>query len=125
VLEHALGAGKPATAAASLRALGHGGRDVVPLLWRNVAHERPEIALAAVDALAAAGTVDDVPRLRELEEGGSRALASAARQAVASIQSRLAGASPGQLALAGDAADGQVSLADDARGRVALDRPKT
>jgi hypothetical protein len=125
VLEHALGADKPATAAACLRALGHGGRDVVPLLWRNVAHARPEIALAAIEAIAAAGTVDDVPRLRDLEDGGSRALASAARQAVASIQARLSGASPGQLALAEGAADGRVSLADDARGRVALDRPKT
>ena len=75
VLEYALGAGKHATAAACLRALGHGGRDAVPLLWRNVAHARPEVALAAVEALASAGTVDDVPRLRELEESGTRALA--------------------------------------------------
>jgi hypothetical protein len=124
ILEHALGAGKHATAAACLRALGHGGRDAVPLLWRNAAHARPEIALAAVEALASAGTVDDVPRLRELEESGTRALASAARQAVASIQGRLAGASPGQLALTDGAGEGRVSIADDATGRVALDRPK-
>ena len=125
VLEHALGADKHATAAACLRALGHGGRDATPLLWRNVAHARPEIAQAAVEALASAGTVDDVPRLRELEESGPRALATAARQAVASIQGRLAGASPGQLALTDGAGEGRVSLADDASGRVALERPKT
>jgi hypothetical protein len=68
--------------------------------------------------------VDDVPGLRELEESGTRALASAARQAVASIQGRLAGASPGQLALTDGAGEGRVSIADDASGRVALDRPK-
>jgi hypothetical protein len=124
VLEHALSSRKHATAAACLRALGHAGRDAVPLLWGNVAHARTEIALAALEALAAAGTADDVPRLRELEASGTRALASAARQAVASIQSRLAGASPGQLALT-DGSDGRLSLTDEARGRVALDRQKT
>jgi hypothetical protein len=123
-LEHALGAGKHATAAACLRALGHSGRDAVPLLWRGVAHARPEIARAAVEAIAAAGPVDDVPRLRDLEETGTRALASAARQAVAAIQARLSGASPGQLALTDGAGEGRVSIADDASGRVALDRPK-
>jgi hypothetical protein len=122
VLEHALGADKHATAAACLRALGRAGPDAVPLLWPHVAHARPDVALAAVEALAAAGTVEDVPRLRELEAAGSRALASAARQAVASIQSRLSGASPGQLALAADAG-GRVSVADDARGRLQLGRP--
>jgi hypothetical protein len=123
VLEHALGAGKHATAAACLRALGRAGPLAVPLLWRSVAHARPEVARAAVEAIASAGTADDVPRLRELEARASRALASAARQAIASIQSRLSGASPGQLALAADA-DGRVSVADAAAGRVAIERPK-
>lgn len=123
VLEHALDAGKHATAATCLKALGRSGPEAVPLLWRSVTHARPEIARAAVEALAVAGTADDVPRLRELEANGTRALASAARHAVAAIQSRLAGASPGQLALA-EGPDGRVSLADDARGRVALEPPK-
>ena len=124
VLAHALQADKHATAIACLRALGRAGHDAVPLLWPHVAHARPDVALGAVEALAGAGTVDDVPRLRALEERGARPLASAARQAVASIQARLSDASPGQLALAADAADGRVSLADAAMGRVALDRPE-
>jgi hypothetical protein len=41
---------------------------------------------------------------------------------VARIQSRLAGATPGQLALTTDAA-GHVALAEDAHGRVSLRRP--
>jgi hypothetical protein len=44
----------------------------------------------------------------------------AARQAVASIQSRLPGASPGQLSLA-SADAGALSLAEDETGRLSLD----
>jgi hypothetical protein len=124
VLAHALQSGKHATALACLRALGRSGPDAAPLLWRSVDHARPAIALAAVEALGAAGAADDVPRLRALEQGASRALITAARQAVASIQVRLTGASPGQLTLAGGEAAGSVSLADDAVGRVALERPE-
>jgi hypothetical protein len=125
VLEHALGTERYATAAACLRALGR-GRDAGAraLLWQAAAHARPAIALAALEALGTVGGVDDVPRLRAVESEGPRALASAARQAVASIQARLAGASPGQLALTADALEGRVSVADDPGGRVALDRPK-
>jgi hypothetical protein len=47
-------------------------------------------------------------------------LRRAAREAVATIQSRLQGATPGQLSLS-SSETGQVTLAgDDARGRVSL-----
>jgi 16S rRNA U1498 N3-methylase RsmE len=47
----------------------------------------------------------------------------AVRQAIAEIQSRLPGASPGQLSLAGAEA-GQVSLAGEGqRGQVSLEKP--
>lgn len=121
VLEHALGAAKHATAAACLRALGRGGPDAVPLLWENAAHARAEIALAAIGGLAEAGTIADVPRLRALEQSAPRASAAAARQAIASIQSRAAGASPGQLALSADGAEGRVSVAGGPAGRVSLE----
>jgi hypothetical protein len=124
VLEHALRTERHATAAAGLRALGRGGGSASPLVWRCAAHDRPEISLAALETLGAVGTAGDVPRLRELEEHGARPLASAARQAIASIQARLPGASPGQLTLAADAGGGRVSLPDAAGGRVSLDRPK-
>jgi hypothetical protein len=120
VLDHALQADKRATAVACLRALGRGGRKVAARLWPHVTHPQLEVARAAVEAIGSAGTVDDVPRLRELEAQGERTLASAARQAVASIQARLAGASPGQLAIAGASDAGAVSLADDGGGRVTL-----
>jgi hypothetical protein len=55
--------------------------------------------------------------LREFEgRGGADKVA---REAIARIQSRLTGATPGQLALSGDDS-GHVSLAEDPRGRVAM-----
>jgi len=41
------------------------------------------------------------------------------RQAIAEIQSRLPGASPGQVSLA-EGETGQLSLADDSAGRVSI-----
>jgi hypothetical protein len=121
VLDHALEARKHATAAACLRALGRvGGRKAVARLRQNVAHRETPVARAAIEGLGSAGSVDDVPRLRELEAHGEGTLSSAARQAVASIQARLAGASPGQLAIAGEGGAGGLSLTDDGSGRVTL-----
>ncbi len=54
-----------------------------------------------------------------LGEEDSPALRSAARQAIAEIQSRLSGAEPGQLSLAGGEA-GQLSLSENEAGRVSL-----
>jgi molecular chaperone DnaK (HSP70) len=60
--------------------------------------------------------------LQERKDADKR-LRSAARQAVARIQSRRVGASPGQLSLASDEA-GQLSLADeDPKGQLSLPEP--
>jgi len=61
--------------------------------------------------------------LKEAEREDS-ALRAAARQAIAEIQARLAGAAPGQLSLAG-AESGALSLADDRPGRLSLAPPGT
>ena len=82
----------------------------------------PELSLAAVEALGQAGTVRAVPVIQEVAAGdaGSAEIRRAARQAVAGIQSRVPGASPGQLSIAEGEA-GQLSLAaEDPRGRVSL-----
>ncbi|HEX3526943.1 MAG TPA: hypothetical protein VH988_07735 [Thermoanaerobaculia bacterium] len=59
--------------------------------------------------------------LKELAERSSRdpELFKATRQAIAEIQSRLPGATPGQLSLAGAEA-GQLSLAQAEVGRLSL-----
>ena len=58
-----------------------------------------------------------------LKQAEARARAAdfsrAARQAVAEIQARLPGASPGQLSLASGEA-GRLSLTEDERGRLSL-----
>ena len=83
-----------------------------------------DVCAAVAAALGRVGSASAVLPLKEAasREGASAALRRAARQAVAEIQSRLQGASPGQLSLAeGDA--GQLSLADqDPRGQVSLSK---
>lgn len=81
--------------------------------------ERPSVIRAAVEALGRVGTVAAIPWLRRLAEGGEHSLRGPARQAMAAIQSRLPGASPGQLSIA-TGEEGQLSMADDRGGRVAL-----
>jgi hypothetical protein len=71
--------------------------------------------------LGRVGTVGAVLPLKEAaaHSDASAALQRAVRQAVAEIESRLSGASPGQLSLApGDA--GRVSLVDTSDGAVSL-----
>ena len=125
------------------------GAGVVPTLAKVLAVEKPELAAVAADALgvtgdasaerallaalgsphatvrvAAAralgrvGTTAAVLPLKGLEarDGAARA---AARQAIALIQSRVAGAAPGQLSLAGGES-GQLSLAEEEQGRLSL-----
>ncbi|HYU31630.1 MAG TPA: HEAT repeat domain-containing protein [Thermoanaerobaculia bacterium] len=74
---------------------------------------------ATLEALRAACS-DPSPevRLRAAQELGDE-LQRAARQAIAEIQSRLPGASPGQLSLAGTEA-GQLSLAQIEEGQLSL-----
>ena len=76
---------------------------------------------AAATALGRVGTAAAVQPLQEAAERSWLALGlrSAARQAIAEIQSRLQGASPGQLSLAGTEA-GQLSLAQADAGQLSL-----
>jgi HEAT repeat protein len=128
------------------------GPDAVTMLARVLAVEKGDLAVAAADALGTthdagaeaplvrvldspsgalreaaaralgrAGTATAVPPLKAAESRHYD-LARPARQAIAEIQARLAGAEPGQLSLA--AAEGEVgrlSLADtDPAGRLTL-----
>ena len=72
---------------------------------------------AAAAALGQVGTRDAVLPLRSAERDGE--LRSAARQAIAEIHSRLAGAEQGQLSLAEGEA-GRLSLAEAETGRLSL-----
>jgi HEAT repeat protein len=150
VLEGALRAGRVETAKAAVASLARGGAEAVDAIAPALAGSSDAVAVAAADALGAipsplaedallsalergpdpvrlaaaralgrVGTVRAVLPLRELQEHG-RGGDKAAREAVALIQSRLTGATPGQLALTGDDASGHVSLADDSNGRVTL-----
>ena len=113
------GAGRPSTAQACLEALGRLGRpDAEGLLLQALRREEPPVSVAAARALGRAGTVTAVVPLREAAER-SGDLRRPARQAIAEIQARLAGAAPGQLSLAGGAA-GALSIADGEPGRLTL-----
>jgi HEAT repeat protein len=108
-------------ALAAARALGasKGAGAEVPLL-HALSSPDMDTAIAAAAALGQAGTASAVMPLKEAAERSSGALRKAAREAIAEIQSRLGGASPGQLSLA-DGEAGQLSLADeDPRGRVSI-----
>ena len=108
-------------AVAAARALGDSGegsaeRALLTALGRN----DEGVGVAAAKALGRVGTASAVLRLRGVESSsGDDALRRAAREAVAEIQSRLTGATPGQLSLA-SGETGQLSLAQDESGRVAL-----
>ncbi len=77
--------------------------------------------MAAAKALGRVGSARAVLPLKEVAERSRRdlELRPAARQAIGEIQSRLQGASPGQLSLAGAEA-GQLSLAQAEAGRLSF-----
>jgi len=78
------------------------------------------VKLAAAVALGRSGSAAAVASLRQIETASPDAAhRRAARQAIAEIQERLTGASPGQLSLA-EGESGQLSLSEDAVGRVSL-----
>jgi len=92
------------------------------------------VRVAAAKALGRVGSAAAVLPLKEAtgRSVGNPELLRALRQAIAEIQSRLPGASPGQLSLAGaevgqlslaQAEAGQLSLADDPAGQLSL-QPK-
>jgi len=149
LLKSALRTRRLGTARACLGILGRHGSDATPILARVLLVERGELGEAAAEALGATddpsaeaplvralsegpkelrraaaaalgrvGTRDAVAPLREAESRQA-ALRGVARQAIAQIHARLAGAAQGQLSLAG-AESGQLSLAEDESGRLSL-----
>lgn len=106
-------------AAAAALALGETGEaEAEPPLLRALRHGSPEVRGAAATALGRIGSIAAVLPLRQAAEE-DRGLRRVARQSIAEIQSRLQGASPGQLSLAPTEA-GQLSLATDPAGQLSL-----
>ena len=100
------------------------GDGVGRLVDRTVAHVGGDIAVApaVAEALGKVGTAAAVAPLRNMAGRFpfDLGLRRASRQAIAEIQSRLTGATPGQLALA-DGGSGQLSLAEEGlEGRVSV-----
>ena len=124
ILDRAGKVGFLQTARAAARALGATGDAAAePLLLQALQSEDDDLREAAATALGQTGTVAAVPALQEAAEGSWLALGvrRAARQSIAEIQSRLTGASPGQLSLAGaDGEMGRLSLASADAGQLAL-----
>jgi HEAT repeat protein len=123
VLVHVLreGAGSmPATAAQALALSGLPAAEA-PLL-EALARDDRDVRLAAAQALGHVGSTAAIPALTDARaRHGEAEFDRAARQAIAEIQLRVPGASPGQLSLAaGDSQAGQLTLADDEAGRLTL-----
>jgi HEAT repeat protein len=109
-------------AAAAALALGAAGATAAePPLLHALRRDPAELRVAAASALARAGSSSAVLPLKEAAARfpGDGALQKAARQAIAEIQSRVQGASPGQLSLSADEA-GQLSLAQAEAGELSL-----
>ena len=114
-------------AAAAAETLGALGRvEAEPALIAALANESSPVRTAAARALGLLGTPAAVVPLREAS--GAHTLDGvfrrASREAVVEIQSRVKGASPGQLSLATDQS-GQISLVDEdtrteTRGRISV-----
>jgi hypothetical protein len=126
--------GSPELAATAARGLGKIGDSAAePSLLAALTRDNPELQEAAAAALGRVGTAAAVLPLQEAAERYG-ALRWAAGQAVAEIQARLEGASPGQLSLAAIGAseagqlslaaeDGQLSLAPHSTEQVPLPPP--
>jgi hypothetical protein len=138
ILVQALRGHRVQTARACLEALGRGGTAAAePLLIQALRHETAEVRLAAANGLGRLGSATAVLPLQEAAGSFSHdlELVRATRQAIAEIQSRLPGASPGQLSL--DAVEtgqlslaaesGELSLAPDPAGQLSLppEEPET
>jgi HEAT repeat protein len=112
-----------AVAARALGALGSNASEDALREALALPRERDdELGTALAEALGKIGGTASVPTLKEVQASktAGRRTKSAARQAVALIQSRVVGATPGQLSLAGSEA-GQLALADDEpKGRLSL-----
>lgn len=111
----------PELAPAAAEALGETGSPAAePPLIAALQRDDPALRVVAANALGRVGSAAAVLPLKEMADqfllGETR---RAARQAIAEIQSRVRGAAPGQLSLAGGDA-GQLSLADDPAGQLSL-----
>jgi HEAT repeat protein len=94
-----------------------------PSLIAALESESEEVRISSAAALARCGSSRSVLPLRHCASAHplDGSLRRAARQAIAEIQARLTGASPGQLSLT-EETTGQVSLVEeDQRGRLSLD----
>jgi hypothetical protein len=105
-----------------------GSRAAETPLIQALQREDTDVRMAAIHALGRVGTAAAVLPLQETAERSGADVRRAARQAIDEIQSRLQGATPGQLSLAGAEAGqlslaqegGELSLADDPAGRLSL-----
>jgi HEAT repeat protein len=117
---------RPASCRACIAVLARDRRGEATLL-EALTLRNEDVAVAAALALGKLGSAAAVLPLKEAAEHHGRALADAARRAVAEIQERLTG-SPGELSLAEGEA-GHLSLSDDVEGRISLpdasSRPKS
>ena len=112
--------GELAPAAAEALELTGSPAAEAPLL-QALQRDQADLRVAAAKALGRVGSAAAVLPLKEAAERSrlDLELRQATRQAIAEIQSRVQGASPGQLSLAG-METGQLSLADDPAGRLSL-----
>jgi HEAT repeat protein len=119
-LRRAVDGNRAETAVACLEALGARGafacEDAILAALRS---PLDHVRTAAARALGHAGTVAAVRELRVAADSGPLEQRGAARQAIAAIQSRLPGASPGQLSLAEGEA-GELSLAEAEAGTLSI-----
>ncbi len=122
ILDRALREHRIQTARTCLEVLGlsEDSTAAEPVLILALQHESTEVQTAAANALGRVGSAAAVLPLKEIGERSwlDRDLHGAAHQAIVEIQSRLPGATPGQLSLAG-AETGQLSLAQD-EGQLSL-----
>lgn len=109
-------------AIAAAQTLGETGSPAAePPLILALQRESADLRMAAIKALGRVGTASAVMPLMEAAERSwlDADLRRATGQAIAEIQSRLQGASPGQLSLAG-AETGQLSLAEAEAGQLSF-----
>ena len=124
ILERALRYNLRGTAQACMKALSTFGpssaRGAESLLVEVLQRDDVELRIAAARALGHVAAVSAVLPLQETAARiGTPGFLSAARQAVAEIQSRIAGASTGQLSMTG-ADTGRLSMAEAEAGRLTL-----
>jgi hypothetical protein len=109
-------------AVAAAKALGSTASPTAePPLIMALQRGSPSLRAAAANALGRIGSIAALPALKEVAAAFwyDAELRGAIRQAIAEIQYRLPGASPGQLSLAGAEA-GQLSLAQAEAGQLSL-----